>query len=42
MEKCSEENLFAVEKWYIKKLAPEFNVKDAVYVRDGSGYKIKQ
>lgn len=33
--------LFQVEKWYIKKLRPHFNVKDATFVREGDGYKEK-
>jgi hypothetical protein len=41
LEKCSDQDLLSIEKWYIKKLAPVFNEKDAVYVRVGSEYKLK-
>lgn len=41
LEKTSEDNLFEVEKWYIKKYRPEFNVKDAIFIKDGENYKRK-
>lgn len=43
LEKVSDpEKLFQVEKWFIKKLRPFFNVKDATFIRVGEEYKRKE
>jgi hypothetical protein len=36
-----EEKLFRMEKWYIKKLKPFFNVKNATFIRNGEMYVVK-
>lgn len=35
------DKLFETEKWYIKKLKPHFNIRDATYVKSEGGYKPK-
>lgn len=35
------EKLLETEKWFIKKLRPHFNVRDATYVKSEQGYKQK-
>lgn len=36
-----QEKLFDTEKWYIKRLRPQFNIKDATYVKNAEGYTKK-
>lgn len=36
-----QDKLLQLEKWYIKKLRPELNVRDATYVKNQDGYELK-
>lgn len=42
LEKTHESKLFEVEKWYIKKLKPYFNVEDAVFIKERDKYLRKE